>query len=317
MQGKEIEVAYMGEESEEYLQTVCVLDASTFVGYWILKKLLLKGYTVHAAVQDTGEKEIINKVKDLQKTVKEKLVIYSVDVLSYRSIVEALRGCSGLFCSLDNPDCYDEMVADLEVKGIINVMEACAQSDSIHKVVLTSSLTAAIWTANISSLKGVDETSWSNTDFCIKNKLWYALAKTKSEQAALALAMDRMVNMVSITAGLVNGPGVAQLSSAPTLSYLEGAAEMYQNGVLAVVHVEFLADVHIRAFEDQSTCGRYFCFNTTVTCEEDAVRLAQSLTPLIPLPPARYKCQSSEVYGERLMTKRLNKLVEGVTAIAC
>lgn len=33
---------------------VCVLDASTYVGFWILKGLLSRGYTVHAAIQKNG-----------------------------------------------------------------------------------------------------------------------------------------------------------------------------------------------------------------------------------------------------------------------
>lgn len=51
------------------------------------------------------------------------------------------------------------------------MMEACAQSDSIHKIVFSSSLTAAIWRENISTLKDVDETSWSSTEFCRKTKV--------------------------------------------------------------------------------------------------------------------------------------------------
>ncbi|KAL2502404.1 cinnamoyl-CoA reductase-like SNL6 [Forsythia ovata] len=35
--------------------TVCVVDASTYVGFWILKKLLIRGYRVHAAVQKNGK----------------------------------------------------------------------------------------------------------------------------------------------------------------------------------------------------------------------------------------------------------------------
>lgn len=52
MRGKyeEEEAVFAGESN----QTVCVLDASTFVGYWILKKLLVTGYKVHAAVQKNG-----------------------------------------------------------------------------------------------------------------------------------------------------------------------------------------------------------------------------------------------------------------------
>ncbi|KAL7168752.1 hypothetical protein ACSBR2_033902 [Camellia fascicularis] len=187
---------------------------------------------------------------------------------------------------------------DLEVRGAINVVEACAQAESVEKIVFNSSLTAAIWGENICSEKDVDERSWSDHEFCRKTKLWYALAKTLSEQAAWALAMDRMLNMVSINAELVLGPGIAQKNP-----------QMYENGVLAIVDVNFLADVNIRAFEDLSTCGRYFCFNQIVNTEEEAVKLAESLSPLISLPP-RYECQGSEVYDERLKNKKLNKLVD-------
>ncbi|KAK3007025.1 hypothetical protein RJ639_016923 [Escallonia herrerae] len=287
---------------------VCVLDASTYVGFWILKGLLARGYTVHAAIQENGETDIVKKVRDLERTEK-RLMVFSADVLDYHSILEALEGCCALFCCLDNPDVNDDKMVDFEVRGAINVVEACAQTGSIEKIVFSSSLSAAIWKENISEVKDVDEKSWSDQDFCRRMKLWYALSKTLSEQAAWALAMDRALNMVSINAGLVVGPGVAQQSPGVTMSYLKGAAEMYENGVLALVDVNFLADVHIRAYENQSTCGRYFCFDQIVNTEEEALKLAQSLSPLIHIP--RYECQGTEVHAERLRNEKLNKLVEG------
>ncbi|GLT80452.1 hypothetical protein SLA2020_518910 [Shorea laevis] len=291
--------------------TVCVLDASTYVGFWILKGLLSRGYTVRAAIQKKGgETEMEKKIKELER-VEEKLVVFTVDMLDYHSILVALKGCSALFCCLDCSDGYDDKIVDFEVRGAINVVEACAQTYSMHKIVFSSSLTAAIWRENIGSTKDVDERCWSDQEFCRKKKLWHALAKTLSEKAAWALAMDRMLNMVSVNAGLVLGPGVAQQNPGSTMSYLKGAAQMYENGVLAFVKVSFLADVHIRAFEDQSTTGRYFCFNQIVTTEEEAITLAKGLSPLLSLPP-RYECQGSEeVYAERLRTTKLNKLIEG------
>ncbi|KAJ8750785.1 hypothetical protein K2173_015966 [Erythroxylum novogranatense] len=294
---------------DEELPTVCVLDASNYVGFWIVKGLLSRGYSVHAAVQKNGEAEIQKKIREMEKE-EEKVVVFGVDILDYQSILVALKGCSALFCCLDSPDGYDDVMVDLEARGAINIVEACAQTDGIEKIVFSSSLTAAIWKENISTEKDVDERSWSDREFCKKLKLWYALAKTQSEQAAWALAMDRMLNMVTINAGLVLGPGVTQQNPLSTMSYLKGAAQMYENGVLASVDVKFLADIHIRAFEDRSTSGRYFCFNQIVNTEEEAVKLAQTLSPLISLPP-RYKCQGSEVYAEKLTTKKLNKLVEG------
>ncbi|XP_044464378.1 cinnamoyl-CoA reductase 1-like [Mangifera indica] len=143
-------------------------------------------------------------------------------------------------------------------------------------------------------------------------KLWYALAKTLSEQAAWALSMDRMLPMVSINAGLVLGSRVTQKYPALTMFYLKGAVEMYENEVLAFVDVNFLADVHICAFEDQSTCGRYFCFNQIVNTEEQAFKLAQGLNPLIPLPTKGKEGKGSKMHAKRLKTKKLNKLVENV-----
>ncbi|KAJ6330793.1 hypothetical protein OIU76_009397 [Salix suchowensis] len=261
----------------EELPSVCVLDASTYVGYWILKGLLSRGYTVHAAIQkNNGETEIVKKIREMERE-EERLAVFEVDALDYHSILIALKGCSAMFCCLDSTDGYDDNMVDWEIRGAIN---------------------------------DVDERSWSDQEFCRKLKLWYALAKTLSEQAAWALAMDRMLSMVSINAGLVLGPGVSQQNPSSTISYLKGAAQMYENGVLASVDVNFLADVHIRAFQDRSTCGRYFCFNQTVNTEDEAVKLAQSLNPLVSLLPG-YENQGNEVHAERLRTKKLNKLVEG------
>ncbi|KAJ7979558.1 Cinnamoyl-CoA reductase-like [Quillaja saponaria] len=297
------------KQMEQEKGTACVLGASTYVGLWIVKGLLSRGYAVHAAIQKNGETEIEKKIKDMER-LEERLVVFSVDVLDYRSILVALKGCSVLFCCFDSSDGYDEKMVDLEVRGTINVVEACAQTDGIEKIVFSSSLTAAIWRENICSEKDVDEKSWSDQNFCRTRKLWYAMAKTLSEKAAWALAMDRMLNMVSINAGLVLGPGIAQQNPWSTISYLKGADQMYENGVLAFVDVNFLADVHIRAFEDPSTCGRYFCFNKIVNTEEQAVKLAERLNPLITLPP-RYECQEGEVYAERIRNKKLQKLIEG------
>ncbi|ESQ46333.1 hypothetical protein EUTSA_v10000623mg [Eutrema salsugineum] len=157
------------------------------------------------------------------------------------------------------------------------------------------------------------------------------MAKTQSEKAVWALAMDHMVNMVSVNPGLIVGLSVAQYNSRPTMSYLKNIYKtfthsryMYESGVLAYVDVEFVADVHIRAFEDTSACGRYFCFNQIGNAEEEALKLIGNrplkilngiLSPLIPMPPRYEKeMQGSEVYEERLRNKKLNKLVEAGSA---
>ncbi|XP_022931207.1 cinnamoyl-CoA reductase-like SNL6 isoform X2 [Cucurbita moschata] len=280
--------------------TLCVLDASSYVGLWVTKGLINRGYPVHAAVQKTGNPEIEKTIREMGK-VENGLVVLPVDIMDYQSILVALKGCSGLFCCMDTPHVYDEKMVDLEVRGTINVVEACARTDTVEKIVFTSSLTAAVWRENILSEKDVDERCWSDKEFCRKMKLWYPLAKTLSEQAAWALAMDRRLNMVSINAGLVLGPAVAEENSVSTISYLK------------VVDVKFLVDVHIRAMEDSSTGGRYFCFDQIVNSEDETVKLANTLRPLISIPP-RCEGQGREGFAERLRSRRLHKLIEGAAS---
>lgn len=89
--------------------------------------------------------------------------------------------------------------------------------------------------------------------------------------------------MVSINAGLLMGQGLS--ISNP---YLKGAAEMYEEGVMVMVDVKMVVDAHICAFENPSAYGRYLCFNQVINKHEDAVKLAQILTPDSPYPPPRY-----------------------------
>lgn len=296
-------------------KTVCVVDASTYVGLWIVKGLLLRGYDVHAATFQRGEEsERVRRLIEMEKT-NEGLRIFAADVLDYHSITEALRGCSGLFYAFDqstqNGSAYDERMVETEVRGAHNVLEACAQTETIEKVVFTSSVCAMIWREDrISAAHDniIDERSWSDENYCSNIKLWYALAKTLSEKTAWALAMDRGLNMVTINAALVEGPGFHQ-NSGSTLSYLKGAAQMYEDGVLASVDVRFLVDVHICAMEDPAAFGRYICFNHIINTSEHAVNLTRSLRPMVTLPD---RWEDSRANRQRLSNKKLEKLMRGV-----
>lgn len=296
-------------------KTLCVVDASTYVGLWIVKGLLLRGYEVHAAIfQSREESERVRRLLEM-KTTNEGLRIFAADGLDYRSIADALRGCSGLFCVFDqttqNESAYDERMVEIEVRGAHNVLEACAQTETIEKVVFSSSVCAMIWRGDrISGADDniLDERYWSDENYCSNTKLWYALAKTLSEKTAWALAMDRGLNMVTINAALIEGPGFHQ-NSASTLSYLKGAAQMYEDGVLASVDVRFLVDVHICAMEDPAAFGRYICFNHIINTSERAVNLARSLRPMVTLPDS---WEDSRVYRQRLSNKKLEKLMMGV-----
>lgn len=106
------------------------------------------------------------------EATEERLVVYDVDVLDYQSILVSLKTSNAVFCLLDSPEGYDEKEVDLEVRGAINVVEACERTESIDKIVFSSSsLTASILRDNIGTQKDVDEKCWSDQDFCRNKKV--------------------------------------------------------------------------------------------------------------------------------------------------
>ncbi|XP_022881091.1 cinnamoyl-CoA reductase-like SNL6 [Olea europaea var. sylvestris] len=105
------------------------------------------------------------KLQSLERLSNEnkKLRVFDLDPLDYHSIMEALKGCYGLFYSFelpsDNPT-YDEFIGEIEVRAAHNVLEACARTDTIDKLILTSSATAVIWRDQHNSVPSdVDERS--------------------------------------------------------------------------------------------------------------------------------------------------------------
>ncbi|WVZ10884.1 hypothetical protein V8G54_015414 [Vigna mungo] len=292
-------------------QTVCVMDASGQLGFSLVQRLLQRGYTVHASLQKYGDEDLFNGIS----TDSNKLKIFRSDPFDYHSIIEALRGCSGLFYTFEPPHDqpnYDEYMADVEVRAAHNVLEACAQTETMDKVVFTSSATAVVWREDRKTMElDLDERHWSDVNFCRKFKLWHGVSKTMAEKSAWALAMDRGVNMVSINAGLL-------MTHDLTIQhpYLRGAAEMYEDGVFVTVDLPFLVDAHICVFEEVSSYGRYLCFNHIINTQEDAVQLAQKLTPAAGSSSSSSSSPSPQsgdlgkgFIEQKISNKKLNKLM--------
>lgn len=63
-------------------------------------------------------------------------------------------------------------MAEMEVMAAHNVLEACAQTETMDKVVFTSSSTAVIWRDRGDAMPSdVDERNWSDISFCKKFKV--------------------------------------------------------------------------------------------------------------------------------------------------
>lgn len=61
---------------------------------------------------------------------------------------------------------------DPAVKGTVNVLKSCKKAESVERVVITSSMASVMFNYNpVNSDVVVDETWFSDTDFCKENKV--------------------------------------------------------------------------------------------------------------------------------------------------
>ncbi|CAM6006763.1 unnamed protein product, partial [Sphagnum balticum] len=107
-----------------------------------------------------------------------------------------------------------EMI-ELEVRGALNVVEACSNA-AVKRLVLTSSLSAMVWDRQRNAdTEGaynscIDEKCWSNLDFCCAKK-------TMIKKTAWALARNKELDMVVINPAIVLGPKLMTSSSTASI----------------------------------------------------------------------------------------------------
>ena len=65
-----------------------------------------------------------------------------------------------------------EVMVEVEVRAAQNVLEACAQTVTMERVVFTSSVTAVVWKDDDHKpVDAFDERNWSDLNLCRKRKV--------------------------------------------------------------------------------------------------------------------------------------------------
>ncbi|KAF3327140.1 cinnamyl alcohol dehydrogenase [Carex littledalei] len=268
---------------------VCVTGGSGYIASWLVKLLLQRGYTVRASVRDPSDP---NKTEHLRALdgANERLHLYKADLLEEGSFDAAIAGCVGVFhtaspCSLDETNFQAELI-DPAVKGTLNVLRSCAKASSVKRVVMTSSMASVNYNERTPSPDVVvDETWFSDPDFCVRNKLWYQLSKILAEEAACKFSKQTGVELVTINPGLVIGPLLQPtLNLSPSFIYnLINGSTTFPNFCLPWIHVKDVAMAHILALEIHSAHGRY-CLVDRVAHFSEVVQIIRKLYPSIPVP---------------------------------
>ncbi|XP_020102292.1 cinnamoyl-CoA reductase 1-like isoform X2 [Ananas comosus] len=151
-------------------RTVCITGAGGFIASWLVKLLLRRGYTVRGTLRNPDDPKNAH-LRELDGAV-DRLVLLRADLLDPVSLEAAFRGCDGVFhtaCPVtDDP----EKVVEPAVKGTQNVIHAAADV-GVRRVVFTSSIGAVYMNPNRNPDEVVDETCWSDLEYC-KNTKYHA-----------------------------------------------------------------------------------------------------------------------------------------------
>ncbi|XP_073267493.1 cinnamoyl-CoA reductase CAD2-like isoform X2 [Populus alba] len=221
-------------------KVVCVTGGSGYIASWLVKLLLHRGYTVKATVRDPNDPKRTEHLLNLDGA-KERLHLFKANLVEEGSFDPVVDGCESVF-HVASPVLLGTNIdpqADLiepAVKGTLNVLKSCAKFPSVKRVILTSSMASVAFSGKpLTPDVVVDETWFSDSAFCVSNKLWYMASKTLAEEAAWKFAKEKGIDMVTINPGFVIGP-LLQLT-------LKSTAELFLDhingyGPMGAVHAK-------------------------------------------------------------------------------
>uniref|UniRef100_A0A453Q0E3 NAD-dependent epimerase/dehydratase domain-containing protein n=1 Tax=Aegilops tauschii subsp. strangulata TaxID=200361 RepID=A0A453Q0E3_AEGTS len=217
-----------GNGDEKHL--VCVTGAGSFIGSWVVKELLLRGYRVRGTARDP------------------------------------------------------ELVPTA-VEGTRNVINAAADA-GVRRVVFTSSYGAVHMDPNRSPDTVLDESCWSDYDYCKQTGNLYCCAKMMAEVVATEEAAKRGLELAVVVPAVTIGPSLQQTLNYSTdhvARFLTGAKPAYQNTVTGYIDVRDVARAHALVYEHPDARGhRYLCVSA-VLHRTDFVGLLRDLYPQYPV----------------------------------
>ncbi|CAL5037027.1 unnamed protein product [Urochloa decumbens] len=267
---------------------VCVTGGSGFIGSWLVRLLLDRGYTVHATVknlQDDGETKHLKALDG----AGARLRLFQMDLLDPASVLPAVDGARGVF-HLASPvilrptqDPEKELV-EPAVKGTLGVLRA-AKDCGVGRVVMVSSQTAMVPNPEWPADKVIDEESWADIELLKKLELWYSVSKTLAEKAAWDFAEKQGLQLAVLNPVLVLGPTLTPSLTGSLqvfLQIMKGERFDMDEYFLGCVDVRDVAQSLVALYEKPSAQGRHLCLESAERMVDFTNKLAD-LYPELPI----------------------------------
>jgi nucleoside-diphosphate-sugar epimerase len=269
---------------------VLVTGATGYLAGPLVADLLKAGVTVHATVRDPSNKEKLKPLNDVADASPGSLKFFKADLLEAGGFETAMKGCSVIFHTA-SPAMFapkDPMkdLVEPAVKGTESVLLAANKTPSVKRVVLTSSVVAAMCDASDAS-EGLTEENWNRTATLEYQP--YTLSKTLAEQKAWVIAGSQTQwKLVVVNPGFLMGPGIGYLpsseSSKAMKQFLDGTlASGAPNLFVPLVDIRDVSAAHIAAAYKEDVSGRHFILGHNTSLMEVASVLLEKY-PNYPIP---------------------------------
>ncbi len=274
---------------------VLLTGATGYVAGWIAKELLDAGLTVHAAVRDPSNEAKISHLKEAAANSSGEIKFFKADLLDAGSYDEAMQGCQVVFhtaspFTVNVKDPQKELI-DPAVNGTRTVLEAATRTESVHRVVVTSSC-AAIYTDAIDCRNApggvLTEDIWNTTASLEYQPYSYSKLLAEKEAWKIAETQNRF-DLVTINPSLVLGPA---LNGKPTSESFNIVKQMGDGTMkmgapklgIGVVDVRDLGKAHLAAGFTPEAKGRHILSGHNTNLLEIGKSLIEKYGDSYPVP---------------------------------
>lgn len=315
---------------------VAVTGSAGFIGGWVVRRLLDKGYRVRACVRDVDDAERTGFLKAMPGYASGRLTLHAADLDNDDCFDDIFAGCQGV-CHVSHVSGYDD--ADYVRRVCAHIIASVNKSGSVNRVIVTSSIAAIISEGDMQELvkrpvlyedRMPDEQNPKRT---AARGHGYAIGKVIAQQAFSDAAQENG-DWDAITCCPADNVGPIQSrhqkNMGPWQHIIEGMllGEYFQTGAYrpwmtvdvrddAECHIGLLESVHVQNGE------RYIAWSTDTRNVEDVCasidRLLPELrhdTPAITDPfPERVQARESELRAIWAGCELRNDLIRTVTDV--